>query len=95
MKNAKSNAIAVELIRTEIVSAANSAEEIIDRSDAYDVIVLGAPTRGLSLRFVLGTVTDTVKRHSENAVLMTKQNTGTKSAYYRWIEGDTVGEQPS
>lgn len=77
----------VARVETEVVHAENVAEAIIERSGAYDVTVLGAPTRGLLLQFVLGTVPDSVKRRSENAVLMTKQETGRTSTYYRWIAG--------
>lgn len=78
----------VENVETEIANTKDVAEALIDRSDRYDVTVLGTPTKGLLFQFVLGTVPDSVKRQSETAVLMTKQNTGNTSIYYRWIVGD-------
>ena len=81
----------VENVETEIVSAGNVAEVLIDRADGYDVTMLGAPTKELLLQFVLSTIPDLVKQRSESAVPVTKQNTAKTSAYYRWIVGDRTG----
>ena len=73
------------LERTEHV-----AEAIIDRSDEYDVTVLGSPTSGLLEQFVFGTVPDSVTQQSENAVVMAQHDTGSTSVYDRWIAGDPI-----
>ena len=72
----------------DLVTTEDPAEEIISRSDEYDLTVLGAPTMGLLRQFIFGTVPDSVNQRSENAVLMVKQNTGSVPSYYRWLVGD-------
>ena len=78
----------IDRVDTELIKADDIAAEIITRSDAYDVTVLGAPTMGLLKQFVFGTVPDSVTQRTDNTVLMTKQQTDVTSAYYRWIAGE-------
>src|SRR5699024_5443355 len=80
----------VDRVATARESTGNVAETIVDRSDDYDVTVLGSPTSGLLEQFVFGTVPDSVSRGTENAVLMAQADTGATSAYDRWIAGDPI-----
>lgn len=72
----------------ELQNTANVAETIVARSEEYDLTVLGSPTSGLLSQFVFGTVPDSVNRQSENAVVMAQEDTGSTSAYDRWVAGD-------
>ena len=75
-------------VETKLERTDHIAEAIIDRSDEYDVTVLGSPTSGLLEQFVFGTVPDSVTQQSENAVVMAQHDTGSTSMYDRWIAGD-------
>jgi nucleotide-binding universal stress UspA family protein len=77
----------VEHTVSTIILTEQVGEDIITRSDEYDVTVLGAPTRGLLKQFVFGTVPDSV-RQRENAVLMAKRATRA-SLYNRWFIENT------
>jgi nucleotide-binding universal stress UspA family protein len=76
----------VEHTESTIILTEQVGEDIVTRSDEYDVTVLGAPTVGLLKQFVFGTVPDSV-RQRENAVVMVKQATHT-SVYGRWFIND-------
>ncbi|EMA37936.1 cationic amino acid transporter [Halococcus hamelinensis 100A6] len=78
----------VERVEATVEAVENVGETIISRSDAYDLTVLGSPTGGLLAQFVFGTVPDSVNQRTENAVLMARDDTGSKSIYERWVVGD-------
>lgn len=75
-------------VDTKLERTDHVAEAIIDRSDEYDVTVLGSPTSGLLEQFVFGSVPDSVNQQSENAVVMAQHDTGSTSVFDRWIVGD-------
>lgn len=77
-----------ESVQLNLLEAENVPETIIERSNAYDVTVLGAPTKGLLERYVFGSNSETIHRNSESTVLMAKQHTGRTSIYYRLVAGD-------
>lgn len=78
----------VDDLESNLLVASDTAEAIVVRSGEYDLTVLGAPTSGLLRQLTFGTVLDRVEQESPNAVLMTKRNVGSRSAYDRWIGGD-------
>lgn len=75
---------------TALISTRSVPEAIVTHSNEYDLTVLGAPTKGLLEQFIFGTVPDSVNQRTENAGVMTKQQTGRTSAFQRWITGDTT-----
>ena len=77
-------------VETTLEQTDHVAKAIIDRSDEYDVTVLGSPTSGLLEQFVFGTVPDSVTQQSKNAVVMAQHDTGSTSVYDRWIAGDPI-----
>lgn len=82
----------VERVEVGFETADDVAEAIVRRSNDYDLTVLGSPTGGLLEQFVFGTVPDSVNRAATNAVLMAKDDTGSKSIYERWVAGDRAEE---
>lgn len=81
----------VDDVETTIVETDTIAEEIIKRSDEYDVTVIGAPTQGLLEQFVYGSDPEQVRSGADETVLMAKENTPARtSLYYRWLKGDDV-----
>ena len=75
----------LEGVTTEIVEAKDASAEIIRRSDAYDVTILGAPTKNALRRFLFGSTPDAVGQRASGTVLVARQGGGTPSSvYYRW-----------
>jgi nucleotide-binding universal stress UspA family protein len=62
--------VGITLIRTETV-----AEELITRSNNYDVTVLGATRENLLRQFIFGSLPEQVRLGAQNTVLLTKQKT--------------------
>ena len=75
----------VEKVKTKVVEAENTAAEIIERSEAHDVAVLGAPTKSALRRFLFGSTPDAVAQQAPSTVLVARQGGGSPSSvYYRW-----------
>ncbi|WP_273838218.1 universal stress protein [Halococcus sp. PRR34] len=88
---AAAHALSMVDVETTIVETDTIAEEIIERSDEYDVTVIGAPTQGLLKQFVYGSDPERVRSGADETVLMAKENTPVRtSLYYRWLKGDDV-----
>ncbi|WP_227379880.1 universal stress protein [Haladaptatus halobius] len=60
--------VGTTLVRTETV-----AEELITRSNNYDVTVLGATRENLLRQFIFGSLPEQVRLGAQNTVLLTKQ----------------------
>jgi nucleotide-binding universal stress UspA family protein len=75
----------IDEVETEIIEAEDTAAEIIERSEAHDVTVLGAPIKSALRRILFGSTPDAVGQQASGTVLVAKQGGGTPSSIYsRW-----------
>jgi nucleotide-binding universal stress UspA family protein len=58
---------------TTIVRTENASEEIVHRSNNYDVTLLDAPRESLLQQFIYGSLPERVRLGSRNAVLMARR----------------------
>ena len=62
----------IDEVETEIIEAEDTAAEIIERSEAHDVTVLGAPIKSALRRILFGSTPDAVGQQASGTVLVKK-----------------------
>lgn len=79
LQQAEETLSGIELFETGLLPSDNAAEKIVDRSQKYDVTVLGAPTTDLLRQLVFGTTAgESENSRAANAVLMARQHSKKK-----------------
>ncbi len=78
----------VEAVELNVLEAESVPETIVEQSTAYDVTVLGAPTKSLLERQIFGSISEAIRQKSMSTTLLAKQYTGKTSGFARWLFGD-------
>jgi len=74
-------------VNTTLVEDGDIIEEIIDRSGAHDITVIGASRESLLEQLVFGAIPEEVGRRAKNTVIMAKRDLGITSRVTRWFRG--------
>jgi len=74
-------------VDTTLVEDGDVIEEIIDRSGAHDITIIGASRESLLEQLVFGAIPEEVGRRAKNTVIMAKRDLGITSRVTRWFRG--------
>ncbi|RBI61080.1 amino acid transporter [halophilic archaeon] len=72
-------------VNTEIIEDESVVDAIVDRSDKYDVVLVGATREGLLQQFVFGSIPEKIGWGSDGTVIMAKKDLGLTSKAKRWF----------
>jgi len=74
-----------EQVRTKVVDARNVVEAILEETENYDLIVVGATREPLINQITRGSIPETVARTCEKPLVMVKASGGVRSWIKRWV----------
>ena len=74
-----------EGVTTSVIEGDDIVRTIVDRSDEYDLTIVGATREGLLQQFVFGAIPEQIGWQAENIVIMAKRNTDITSRLSRWF----------
>ena len=72
-------------VTTEILEGDDIVDTVVEKSEGYDVTLIGATREGLLNQFVLGSVPEQIGWNAKSTVIMAKRNLGLTSIVERWL----------
>ena len=72
-------------VTTNVAEGDDVVGTVVERSDAYDLTIVGATREGMFQQLVFGAVPEQIGWQAENVVIMAKRNLGITSRLSRWF----------
>jgi nucleotide-binding universal stress UspA family protein len=73
-------------VETRFIEADDVADGIVEESENFDLVVVGATREGLLQQLVFGSIPEEVGKRAEGAVIMAKRNLGVRSRLRRTLD---------